>query len=129
MTDETTIPVIRLWEARELAYDAGYNEFDGHADEYAEGEEIDLSPFHDSARYANDVLPSLRALSGHDDGGHGTYTMNRGVAVLEAHQDEDLPAEAERSEAGYLFEELLDVWHSGAYDALDRRERGASFDG
>jgi len=121
-----TIPVVNIDAAEEEAYEMGYDKFTGVAAD-VEGD-FDLEHFRDSADYANNVLPSLRALAGHGDTGPGTYTVDREVAVIEYHQVEDLPAEGERAEAHHLLTELLEMWERGAYDAGEGREKYSGVD-
>jgi hypothetical protein len=124
MTEE--IAVVKPYYAKERAYNMGYERFEGMAGE--EQERFDLAPFQSSAAYANHVLPSLRAMAGHDDRGYGTYTENRKVAAIKPGCEEDTPAEAQLTEAKYLLDELLDAWSAGAYDAAEGREQGARLD-
>lgn len=93
----------------------GYDEFyplDPPEDEH----DMDLSPFHSGARWANVLLPRLRSMAGFADGGHGTYQENREVAAIHPGCEEDEPAEADLVDSNYLFDRLVDAYTTGAYD-------------
>lgn len=70
-------------EARELAQ--------AYAEKYNEG--LDFEYWTESAEYANNVLPRLRAIAGYDDAGYGTYT--------------DAPSE----EVYYIFDEVFEAFY------------------
>jgi len=120
------IPVVKIDDAKEQAYDTGYDKFSEVPVD--DPETFDLEGFRDSADYANNVLPSLRALAGHEDGVYGTWTGDRDVAILEAHQEDDVPAKCVVTMASDLLDELLEAWERGAYDAANGEERYATLD-
>jgi len=122
MTD--TIAVVEPYYLTEEAYNKGYDRFvDAEAPDDAEP---DLSGFTQSATYANHVLPGLRSMAGYDDSGPGTYTIERQVAAISPGCEEDRPAEAELVSSKRLFNVLVEAWSSGAYDAMDGRDRDPS---
>lgn len=107
MTDE--YPLINREKVIEDAYHAGYNRF--HDSDTVE--EPDMSFFHDSATYANHVLPDLRAKAGYADSAGGTYTVEREIAMT------DYMAETvEIIDSYHLFDTLVSAWNRGAEDAL-----------
>jgi len=116
-----TIAVVKPNYALEEAYNMGYEEFFSLSGE--ETEDFDFAPFTDSARWANIILPKLRAMAGFDDRGHGTYRESRQVAAIEPGCEEDEPAEAELMDCSFVFEELSDAFRKGAYDAVEGNER------
>lgn len=120
MTDD--IAVVKPLYATEEAYNMGYDRFEGVADEE---EDIiwDFHHFTETAEYANNVAPDLRAMAGHADSGPGTYTINRKVAAIKEGCEEDEPAEAALIDARHVFEELVDAYRKGATDAAHGRER------
>lgn len=110
------VAVVKPYYLLEEAYRMGNDEFqDVEADE-DEAEPIDLSPFKDSARWANHVAPDLRSMAGYADAGHGTYQQHRQVAAIHHGCEEDEPAEADLYDASHLFEALVEAWDTGAYD-------------
>lgn len=120
------IAVVKTAYAAEEAYRLGYKEFrelDGE-----ETEDFDLGPFYGTARYANFVLPNIRALAGYDDRGHGTFSEERQVAAIKPGCEEDNPADAELTESRHLMDEMQEAWRIGVYDAVEGKEYGASLD-
>jgi len=79
------------------AYEMGYNEFQGDP---VPPEMLDTAGYTSGARYANIILPELRAMAGYSDDGYGTW--------------QELTGEA-RNEAPYLLNELVDAFFSGMY--------------
>lgn len=120
MTED--IAVVKPHYLKEEAYNMGFERFEGM--ELEDDEEFDLAPFRDSATYANHVLPSLRAMAGFADGGKGTHTIHRQVAAVKPGCEEDEPAEAQLTDARFIFEELVEAWDCGAYDAVEGNGRG-----
>jgi hypothetical protein len=114
MTDE--IAVVKPYYRREEAYRKGYEAFSDT--DLPDEAEPDIDGLRESARYANHVLPDLRAMAGHADRGHGTYNENRQVAAIKPGCEEDEPAAARLTEATRVFGSLLRAWERGAYDAL-----------
>jgi len=110
--------VVVLPEAIESAYSDGYSRFEDSPEEM---DPRDIEAFHDSATYANHVLPDLRAAAGYRDSGHGTYQKNGKVVIVE--YPEDRPMNGELTEAKYVFEQLSEAWHNGAYAAIDGRDK------
>lgn len=109
-------PVIVIQEAKQDAYDMGYERFEGG--DTMEPDEADLAPYHSSADYANNVLPTLRSMAGHADSGHGTYTEVREVVLVEEHDLDDRPIMGQSTDAHYFMSELVEAFNHGAYDAL-----------
>lgn len=123
---DNDIAVVKPYYLKEEAYNMGYDRFEGCEVESIEG--FDLAPFRSSAAYANNVLPSLRAMAGAADRGAGTYTDHREVAAIKPGCEEDEPAEAELVNSRYIFDELLEAWDMGAYDGALGKERGEGLD-
>lgn len=115
------VAVVKPYYALEEAYGMGYGRFEELDGEEAEG--FDLAPFQSTAEYANQVLPSLRCMAGYADAGHGTYQQHREVAAIQPGCEEDEPAEANLRDASELHERLVDAFSSGAYDAVEGREK------
>jgi len=107
--------VIITQRVEQEAYEMGYERFDRMDPVPADG--FDLSGFQGSATYANHVLPSLRALAGFEDTGHGTYQQNQTVALVDEADLEDNPIDADETMANEYFQTLMDEWRAGAYDA------------
>lgn len=115
------IAVVKPYYAVEDAYGLGYDEFEDA--EVPEGEDPDLEGYHSSARYANTILPRLRAMAGHGDAGHGTYQQGRQVAAIHPGAEEDRPAEATLTEARHVFDVLIEAFQMGVHDAISGTER------
>jgi len=79
-----------------------------------------VEPFHDSAQWANHVLPTLRCMAGYRDSGHGTWQIGGGIALIEDGEESDQPADAVKMQAGNYLGELVDAWHQGAYRAVEQ---------
>jgi hypothetical protein len=128
MTDK--IAVVNEADVLDEAYSMGYERFADVADMEHGGDESGyaVSHFKETAIWANNVAPSLRALSGMADGGHGTYQKRRDVAVIPVGSEDDVPAEASRIEADYVYDAAVNAFDAGAYDALEGNERGESDD-
>jgi len=114
-----TIAVVKPDYQIEEAYQMGHDEFgdmdiDGDPDE-----EFEFGHFTDSARWANHILPSLRAMAGYADSAGGTYTVERQIAAIKPGCEEDEPADAELMEGRHLFDRLVDAYRTGAYDAVE----------
>lgn len=122
MTDN--IKVVVIPETLEEAYRMGYNEFEDM--ENPEGEDFDIAPFHDSARYCNHILPKLRCMAGYRDNGHGTYQENGKVVTVEAPKDR--PMNGHETEAHRIFDEIVEAWHNGAYDGIDGEDYGTTLE-
>lgn len=118
------VKVVVLPEAKEEAYNMGYDEFSGI--EADNPEDTDLAPFRDSARYCNHILPRLRAMSGFFDRGHGTYQEGGKVVVVD--YPGDRPMGGEITETRYVLDEIIEAWDTGAYDALDGYDRYTRFE-
>lgn len=117
----TKTPVIPIDEAKREAYSMGYERFTDV--EVENGENFELSHFKEYANWANNIHPSIRALAGYEDSKGGTYTVNREVVTVEAHTLEDMPMMGEKTEAHFVESELLEAFDTGAYDAVDDREK------
>lgn len=111
--------------AEEQAYNEGYDRLEG-TDAFGD---VDLEGFRSGAEYANQVLPTLRELSGHSDRlNTGTYTGNEEIVIVDEadlESDECVFEGDEYDASGYLST-LVGKWHDGARDALEGRDRGAS---
>jgi len=79
-----------------------------------------VEPFHDSAQWANHVLPTLRCMAGFRDSGHGTWQIGGEIALIEDGDESDQPADAVKMQAGNYLGELVDAWHQGAYRAVEQ---------
>ncbi len=110
------IAVIKPYYLKEEAYKMGHDRF---KDVEADIEEFELSHFKETATWANNVAPKLRAMAGFDDSGPGTYTVHRRVAAIEPGCEEDEPAEAELTDPHDIHEELVRAFDMGAYDAVE----------
>lgn len=118
MTD--TVPVIVDHETRRRAYDEGYDKFSDLSDG-DDTDRFDLAPYKSGAGWCNHVLPRLRAMAGHADRGHGTWTENRQIVLVD--DPTDRPMSGEKWEASGYLSELVEAFDSGAYDAVDGRDR------
>ena len=63
------------------------------------GEYWDEEPLIQSAEWANDHMPELRAMAGFSDSGYGTYNM--------------VPEDADEDELQWNLEELLEAFWEG----------------
>lgn len=113
------IKVVVIPEAKEEAYNMGYDRFQGIPEEEVYGE--NLSHFKEYATFCNSIHPGIRAMSGYSDSGHGTYTINGQVVTVE--YPEDRPMDGEITEATYVEQELMEAFDCGAYDAMDGKDR------
>lgn len=124
-----TVKVVDLHQTKEDAYERGYLRFEDAEVEHPE--EWGFHYFTESAEWANNVLPKLRAMAGYDDtedGGvyAGTYQVERRVVLVEEPRDE--PAEGDIINGRYLHDELVDCYRDGANDAALGREKGTSLE-
>lgn len=117
------IPVVPENKAVREAYNRGYNRFENYETNSDAEEMAPISHFQESAEWANTVLPTLRALSGYEDQGNGTYTGRRDVAVIHEQDFDDLPIDGERMGADELLSSLVSIWQTGAYHATSGEER------
>lgn len=130
MTDDPTddrfreAAVVVFPEALEDAYREGYKRFATTAGETVEQPGEALSGFKEYAEWANHVAPSLRASAGYADTGHGTYTYERQVALVD--YPDDRPMEATLVSSEWVFRQLVDAFDRGAYDSMDSKELDAS---
>jgi len=117
------IAVVKPYYATEEAYRMGHRFASGFAsvndETVPDDEPLELSYIKESAKWANNIAPDLRAMAGMSDPGHGTYTGDRQVAAVRAGCEEDQPAEAELMDARRLFRVLSDCWDMGARDAYE----------
>lgn len=116
-----SIKILKGDAALLLAYRDGYDEFEGFAE--GSGEDFDFGHFTETARWANNIAPSLRALSGYSDGGHGTYQIEGDVAVLDAADADDVPADADVMRSSEVYDRVVDAYREGAHDAVSGSER------
>ena len=112
-----TISVVRPAYALEEAYRMGHDEFSDLRGE--EAENFEFRYFTDTARWANFILPKLRAMAGYADTAGGTYTDERRIAAIRPGCEEDTPAEARLIDGHHLFTSLVDAYRTGAYDAVE----------
>ena len=112
------IAVIKPDYIIEEAYRMGHDEFsDVEADS---AEDVEFHYFTESARWANIILPRLRAMAGAaDEMGVGTYTDHRDVAAIHSGCEEDEPAEADLISSKHVHGELVDAYRMGALDAVE----------
>ena len=117
------IAVVKIAYVEEEAYRMGYQRFeDAELPEDAEGLES-VSHFKETAKWANTIAPRLRAMAGLQDGGHGTYQIDREVAIIKPGCEEDEPAPAELTHSRAVYQEhVAEAFDRGAYDALDGRD-------
>lgn len=110
------VAVVRLAYRIEEAYSMGHDEFSEVEADSAE--DVEFSYFTDSARWANVVLPRLRAMSGYGHRGRGSsHTVQRQVAVIHSGCEEDEPAEADLRECFRILDAMIDAYRMGAIDA------------
>lgn len=126
-----TIPVVFEADTYDEAYAMGFERFEdadepqGDAGDVEDDIAMALDGFQQGAAYTNTVLPRLRCMAGYGDAGHGTYQQGRQVAFVEVGDGDDRPIEAEHIQSHHIFDELVDLFANGAYDALHPdRERG-----
>lgn len=99
---------------REEAYQMGWNkaaQIEGQFGEDGEFEDSDPRLPTDSANWANNIAPKLRALSGYEDEGHGTYQK---VPIDLAHE--------------IFNEDALPAFRRGYYDRAEGKEFEASLE-
>ena len=125
LTPGDDAPVVNLDKQAEQAYRMGYSEFagfDSGLGDDRDGEElsVDLSHFKEGATWANNINPKLRCMAGNaDPTGMGTWTGERPVVVLRAHEVDDEPAPGTVVGSRHLVDVLIDWWDRGAYDAME----------
>lgn len=111
--------VIDLAEAEAEAYDMGVLEFDGvDVDDYDEMVEYDAGAITDGARYANIILPKLRAFAGMEDDGTGCYQGDREVVIIDDGARGDLPMDATITQASSLISLMVDTFFEGAHASI-----------
>lgn len=114
------VAVVKPYYLTEEAYRMGHRFTKGMDDDTVPDDELlDLSPIKESARWANNIAPSLRAMAGYLDNGHGTYTDAREVAAILPGCEEDEPAEADLCSARDVFNALVKAWDMGAMDGYE----------
>lgn len=124
--------LINIAAVSKVAYEMGYQRFEGAQDDYPDEEPFELSLFTDSAEYANGHLPALRGLAGYTDAGYGTYRQDEKVAVITQDDAEEIAAEAghmdvETCMAGELLDEIWDAWADGAHDGAARLKKNERY--
>ena len=118
-------PVVNLDKQAEEAYRMGYSAFagfDSGLEDDRDDEEVsaNLSYFKEGARWANTINPELRCMAGSaDPTGMGTWTGERPVVVLRAHEVDDEPAPGTLVDSRHIVDVLIDWWDRGAYDAME----------
>jgi len=125
----TDVETILIPEVMRDAYDWGYERFhlaladkrdltDSEREEVA----INLDLYTQSAEWANNILPALRAMAGYSDPmGVGTYTTLEGdleVIDPERYEDRDVKRIEGRAEdiAPEILDGLVDEFFQGAWD-------------
>jgi len=107
-------------ETLEKAYEMGFDRFEG----MTENDPQDLSDFKESETWANTVSPSLRAMAGFADRGHGTYQEGREIVLADERELDDRPIEGETSDAAYFYQSVVEAFDNGAYDGAYNHEHG-----
>lgn len=124
--EQEEIPIIRIDEAKESAYNDGYDRFEGVENGH-NIDEFDLGHYKESAAWANNVAPSLRAAAGYADSiNKGTYMEPRTVAVLDADDADDEPPIATLAHTDWVFNQLVDAFDAGAYAGARGEDRDPS---
>lgn len=118
MHDE--VPVIYERKVLREAYDMGFSKFEGSE---VEPEDFEIGHYTESARYINNVAPKLRAMSGFDDAGHGTYQEPSSVVVVPPEHEDDEPMTGKVMSSGEVNNRVFEAFSNGAYDAV-RDSRG-----
>jgi len=111
------IAVVKQAYVLEEAYEMGHSEFSPL--DPPEDAEMDLAPFKDGARWCNSLLPTLRAVAGFADSGHGTFQEHRQVALVHPGCEVDEPAEADLVDAHIVYQALVSAYDMGAYDGWE----------
>jgi len=120
--DETAVVAVR--ETEEEAYRMGFERFSHEPNEPLD--EAWFSHYTESAEWANSKAPTLRAMAGAGDGGHGTYQQHRPVVTVD--YPEDRPADGTVRRSFDVFDRLSTLFRRGAADKVCGREYGASLD-
>lgn len=118
-----TIAVVNERDALLDAYELGHNRGsradvtgDPRADE---DPDFDLSEIKSSASWDNIVDPKLRAMAGYGDDGHGTYQVERQIALVPPGNEDDDPAEARLRASPKFYVRLADAYDMGARDGAE----------
>lgn len=116
------VKVVVLPEAMESAYNMAFDRFEEVEVNDCCGEAAyDLSFFKETAEFANNVHPTIRSMSGYEDSGYGTYTVeNRTVVVRDP---DDRPMDGELMNCTYVESDLIEAYDCGAFDAMEGNER------
>jgi hypothetical protein len=122
MTDNT-IPVVVEPEVKEKAYRMAYERFNEQPEDK---DEHWFTHFSGSAEWANRKLPTLRAMAGAGDAGHGTYTEHRSIVVVQ--DPGDRPMQGTEYDSHHLHSELVKHCKNGAHDKVEGREYGDSME-
>jgi len=102
------------------AYNMGYS--NGSGGDSVENPVESLSHYKATAQYINNTAPSLRAVSGYTDSGHGTYQTENKVAVIPNGSEDDSPADAELMGSYYVYEAVQEAYNQGFLDAVDGKD-------
>lgn len=124
MTDNT-IPVVVKPEVKEKAYRMGYERFEERPKD-EDKDEYWFDHYTESAEWANNKDPKLRAMAGANDHGHGTYTEHRDIVVVQ--DADDRPMEGTEYDSQFLHGELVKHYKNGAHDKVEGREYGDSME-
>lgn len=117
MPSEHTVAVVREADALDSAYQMGYDGFDEAPPEVDEPADA-LIHFKESAEWANNVHPKLRATAGYVDSGTGTYTVPRKVIVVPDGNEHDSPMNGVQMGIGHVEDALVGAFDKGALDAM-----------
>jgi len=120
MNNDNTIHVVDEIEAKEDAYHMGYNRFEG-MDTLEENEPLEFHLFTESAQWANNIAPKLRAMVGAKDSGHGTYQQHGEIVTVT--EPRDSPMEGQQCDSFELYNELIDMYRQGAEHAARGRDK------
>jgi len=120
MNNDNTIYVVDEIEAKEDAYHMGYNRFKG-MDTLKEDELLEFHLFTESAQWANNIAPQLRAMAGAKDSGHGTYQQHSEIVTVT--EPRDSPMEGQQCDSFELYSELIDMYRQGAEHAARGRDK------
>jgi len=121
MTD--TIPVIYESAALDDAESLARSEYSDIPLEALQADHFQVRT--DSAHWANGIAPELRALSGFDDSGFGTYQQDREIALVPGGCGDDRPAEAELLRAKQFSREVFETYREEAYRCYERQRKEA----
>jgi hypothetical protein len=121
-----TIPVVYESEALDNAEALARTEYADIPLEALEADEFRVRT--DSAHWANGIAPELRALSGFEDTGYGTYQQDRDIALVPVGCGDDSPAEAELLRAKQFSVDVFEAYRDQAYECFLQQRQEAGID-